>query len=80
MKISGKNAIVTGAGSGIGKTVALLLLKEGVNVFLVGRRKSEMGGSAYYHMKNKYDINLPRPDLEEVKNQIFQIYQIFWLS
>ena len=43
------------------------------NLILVGRRKSEMGGSAYYHMKNKYDTNLPRPDLEEVKNQIYAI-------
>ena len=32
-----------------------------------------MGGSAYYHMKNKYDINLPKPDLEEVKSQIYAL-------
>ena len=34
-----KIAIVTGAGSGIGKAVALALLKEGYSVALVGRRK-----------------------------------------
>ena len=35
--IENKIAIVTGAGSGIGRAVALKLLKEKVNVFLVGR-------------------------------------------
>ena len=31
-------AIVTGAGTGIGKAVALALLKEGYSVALAGRR------------------------------------------
>ncbi len=34
-----KVAIVTGAGTGIGKSAALALLKDGYNVALVGRRK-----------------------------------------
>jgi len=33
-----KKAVVTGAGSGIGKAVALALLREGYNVALAGRR------------------------------------------
>ena len=33
-----KVAIVTGAGTGIGKAAALTLLKEGYRVVLVGRR------------------------------------------
>ena len=36
---STKIAIVTGAGTGIGKSAALALLKDGYNVALVGRRK-----------------------------------------
>lgn len=32
MKLEGKNALVTGAAQGIGKTVALLLAREGANV------------------------------------------------
>jgi NAD(P)-dependent dehydrogenase (short-subunit alcohol dehydrogenase family) len=32
-------AIVTGAGTGIGKSAALALLKDGYRVALVGRRK-----------------------------------------
>ena len=38
MSIKGKVSLVTGAGSGIGKAVALSLLREGVNVFLARRR------------------------------------------
>src|SRR4030095_16875736 len=39
MTSSTKVAIVTGAGTGIGKAVALALLKEGYRVAIAGRRK-----------------------------------------
>jgi NAD(P)-dependent dehydrogenase (short-subunit alcohol dehydrogenase family) len=39
VRIEGKVALVTGAGSGIGKSAALALLKDGYHVGLVGRRK-----------------------------------------
>src|SRR5467141_4567339 len=39
MDSSGKVAIVTGAGSGIGRSVALAFLKDGYRVALAGRRK-----------------------------------------
>src|SRR5262245_37064961 len=39
MTASSKVAIVTGAGSGIGKAVALALIQEGYSVALAGRRK-----------------------------------------
>src|SRR5207253_2001992 len=48
-----KVAIVTGAGSGVGKAVGLALLREGYHVSLAGRRKdalekvaAEAGGSS----------------------------------
>ncbi len=42
----GKIAIVTGAGSGIGKAVARTLLKSGYSVVLAGRRKEQLEATA----------------------------------
>jgi NAD(P)-dependent dehydrogenase (short-subunit alcohol dehydrogenase family) len=41
-----KVALVTGAGTGIGKSAALALLKDGWNVALVGRRKDKLEEAA----------------------------------
>ena len=43
---SGKIAIVTGAGTGIGRAVALALLKAGYNVTLTGRRREPLEATA----------------------------------
>ena len=42
MSSSGKVAIVTGAGSGIGKAAALALLQDGYSVALAGRRQERL--------------------------------------
>ncbi len=41
-KMSNKVALVTGAGSGIGKAVALGLAKEGLDVYLAGRKREKL--------------------------------------
>ncbi len=46
MSSSGKVAIVTGAGSGIGKQVAIALVREGYAVALAGRRKEPLAATA----------------------------------
>ena len=40
--LSGKNALITGAGKGIGRAVAIALAKEGVNTALLARSESDL--------------------------------------
>ena len=42
-------------------------------IILIGERKNELGGSVYYDLSDELGTNIPKPDLEEVKNQIFAI-------
>ena len=46
MAVPGKVAIVTGAGSGIGRATALALLGEGYSVVLAGRRREALERTA----------------------------------
>ncbi len=46
MEPAGKTAIVTGAGSGIGRSAALALLREGYAVVLAGRRPDPLAETA----------------------------------
>jgi 3-oxoacyl-[acyl-carrier protein] reductase len=44
--LKNKNALITGAGKGIGKAIALALAKEGVNIILVARTQDEIDSVA----------------------------------
>jgi NAD(P)-dependent dehydrogenase (short-subunit alcohol dehydrogenase family) len=46
MMTNGKTALVTGAGSGIGRAAALALQSAGYSVALAGRRAAELGATA----------------------------------
>jgi phosphoribosylformylglycinamidine synthase len=42
-------------------------------ILLIGERKYELGGSVYYSLKNELGANVPKPNFQEVKNQIFAL-------
>lgn len=44
--LSGKTAIVTGGGTGLGKAIAAALLREGANVAIAGRRADVLAATA----------------------------------
>src|SRR5918998_4180533 len=46
MASQGKIAVVTGAGTGVGKAVSLALMQEGYSVVLAGRRKEPLEETA----------------------------------
>jgi NAD(P)-dependent dehydrogenase (short-subunit alcohol dehydrogenase family) len=67
MNSSRRTAIVTGAGSGIGRAAALALLKEGYSVVLAGRRdealeetKAQAGGDGSLALAVPSDVTDPK--------------------
>ncbi|MBU0528186.1 phosphoribosylformylglycinamidine synthase subunit PurL [bacterium] len=50
--------------------------KSDSEIYLIGRRKNECGGSAYYSLFNELGKNLPKPSFHEVEAQIFSVTDI----
>ena len=40
---------------------------------MIGARKNELGGSLYYDLHGELGANVPAPDLNEAKNQVYAI-------
>ena len=57
----------------VNKIIPMHFQKSDSIILMVGERKDELGGSVYYSLYIELGINLPRPDLKEVKNQIFAL-------
>ena len=70
MSVSGKHALVTGGGSGIGATIALALAAAGARVTICGRRQQPLDETAVGH---KY-IQTQTADVTDQKT-IAQLYE-----
>ncbi|OGH58980.1 MAG: phosphoribosylformylglycinamidine synthase II [Candidatus Magasanikbacteria bacterium RIFCSPHIGHO2_01_FULL_33_34] len=42
-------------------------------IVMVGKRKDECGGSVYYDLHNELGANIPKPKLNEVRNQVYAL-------
>jgi NAD(P)-dependent dehydrogenase (short-subunit alcohol dehydrogenase family) len=56
MSVSGKHALVTGGGSGIGATIALALADAGAIVTICGRRRQQLDETAARHKNIRAEI------------------------
>jgi NAD(P)-dependent dehydrogenase (short-subunit alcohol dehydrogenase family) len=79
MTASNKVALVTGAGTGIGKSAALALLKDGYRVALVGRRKELLEKTAAESGAKDRTLVLPS-DITKPENvkEIFSRTKAAW--
>ena len=57
----------------VNKAVPSYFQKLDSVVLMIGKRKNELGGSVYYSLYDEMGANVPKPNLEEVKNQIFAL-------
>jgi NAD(P)-dependent dehydrogenase (short-subunit alcohol dehydrogenase family) len=74
MKLKNKTALITGAGSGIGKASAILFAKEGAKVALLGRTKDELQKVAEEIKRNNGDAIIIQADISK-ENEMIEAYK-----
>ncbi len=57
----------------VNKSIPAYFQKSESIIVMIGERKNELGGSIYYSIFNELGANVPKPDLEIVKNEIFAL-------
>lgn len=79
-KLTGKNAIITGAGQGIGKAAALAVAASGANVVLCGRTLSKLEAAAEEVRAlgvEAYPIAMDVTDFEQIKSAVAEAAEKF---
>ena len=57
----------------VNKTVPMHFQKSDSVILMAGERRDELGGSVYYSLYDELGANVPEPDFEDVKNQIYAL-------
>jgi phosphoribosylformylglycinamidine synthase len=55
------------------KAITMRIKKENTNLFLVGNRKDELGGSVYYEINDKLGKNVPKINFQEQRNMLYAV-------
>lgn len=80
MNMKGKIAIVTGAGRGMGKSIARMLAEEGANVALVSRTQEDIRALKKEIMQDfgieAIDIQCDISDENQVKKMVKKVYDV----
>ena len=80
--LKGKNAIITGAGRGIGRAIAIALANEGVNIGLIGKTESHLVNVAKeisdavktsIGVADVSDINAVNDSVKKIKSELGNI-------
>ncbi|PVY38718.1 3-ketoacyl-ACP reductase [Pontibacter virosus] len=67
-KLTGKSALITGAGKGIGRAIAVALAKEGVNVGLLARTTSQLEEVAEEVMRLGVKASVATADVTDIES------------
>ncbi len=55
------------------KAITMQLKGEGSQLFLLGERKDELGGSEFYRLLGHLGANVPKTDFKQAKNEIYTV-------
>ncbi|MFH1536971.1 MAG: phosphoribosylformylglycinamidine synthase subunit PurL [Patescibacteria group bacterium] len=58
------------------KAISLDLISGGNSLYLVGKRKDELGGSVYYDLYGELGANVPKPDFSNVEKEIYALTDV----
>ena len=61
----------------VSKVISMKIKEEGSTLFLLGKRKDELGGSVYYDIHNELGKNIPLIDYEKERNMIHKVILSF---
>ncbi|WP_339251584.1 3-ketoacyl-ACP reductase [Sporosarcina sp. FSL W8-0480] len=74
--ISGKNAIITGAGRGIGRATAIAFAKEGINVGLIGKTAANLEKVAEELTEYGVKVSFAAADVSDNESVIAAVEQV----
>ncbi len=57
----------------VNKSIGMHFNKNNSLIYLIGDRNDELGGSVYYSLYNELGANIPKPNFDEVRNQIYAL-------